>query len=180
MNAGADAVVGRPPDGAWDGLAAAPQLLLIEAFTAEADVIWTAMPLLIDVSKAPALADVERRLLELAAKVGADSHISRATVTVASAVPLRSKFALDRGHGLYLFVNAGRVIYLGRAIGPTLGERVRSQVRSRNDPVWDSVLDDAGTAIHLWQFSHGQALWAAAFEAFLNHEFHFPVNKRVS
>jgi len=33
--------VGRPPCGAWDGLAAAPQLLLIEAFTAEADVIET-------------------------------------------------------------------------------------------------------------------------------------------
>jgi hypothetical protein len=41
MNAGADAVVGRPLCGAWDGLAAAPQLLLIEAFTAEAHVIPT-------------------------------------------------------------------------------------------------------------------------------------------
>jgi len=41
MNAGADAVVGRPVVEAWDGLAAAPQLLLIEAFTAEAHVIST-------------------------------------------------------------------------------------------------------------------------------------------
>src|SRR5690606_30360298 len=36
---GADAVVGRPGIEAWDGLAAAPQLLLIEAFTAEAHVM---------------------------------------------------------------------------------------------------------------------------------------------
>jgi len=41
MNAGAVAVVGRPPVGAWDGLAAAPQLLSIEAFTAEAHVTPT-------------------------------------------------------------------------------------------------------------------------------------------
>jgi len=41
MNAGAEAVVGRPVVEAWDGLAAAPQLLLIEAFTAEAHVIAT-------------------------------------------------------------------------------------------------------------------------------------------
>jgi hypothetical protein len=33
------AVVGRPIVEAWDGLAAAPQLLLIEAFAAEADVL---------------------------------------------------------------------------------------------------------------------------------------------
>jgi len=41
MNAGAEAVVGRPVVEAWDGLAAAPQLLLIEAFTAEAHVMLT-------------------------------------------------------------------------------------------------------------------------------------------
>lgn len=41
MNAAKEAVVGRPPYGAWDGLAAAPQLHLIEAFTAEADVSST-------------------------------------------------------------------------------------------------------------------------------------------
>ena len=38
MNAAKDAVVGRPPYEAWDSLAAAPQLLLIGAFTAEAHV----------------------------------------------------------------------------------------------------------------------------------------------
>lgn len=41
MNAVRIAVVGRPLDGASDGLAAAPQLLSIEAFTAEAHVIPT-------------------------------------------------------------------------------------------------------------------------------------------
>ena len=41
MNAGADGSCGAAAFGAWDGLAAAPQLRLIEAFTAEAHVIWT-------------------------------------------------------------------------------------------------------------------------------------------
>jgi hypothetical protein len=34
------AVVGQPPYGAWNGLAAAPQLRLIEAFAAKAYVMW--------------------------------------------------------------------------------------------------------------------------------------------
>lgn len=41
---GADAVVGRPPVDAWDGLAAASQLLLIEALTVDAHVRWMTKP----------------------------------------------------------------------------------------------------------------------------------------
>ncbi len=50
MNAAKDAVVGRPPYGTWDGLAAAPPLLSIEAFTAEAHVSKTTMGLFGDKS----------------------------------------------------------------------------------------------------------------------------------
>lgn len=140
----------------------------------------TDMPLAFDLSQAPTLAAVEARILQLLTQVGAEDKVARAVTTVSAARPFHSKFELHRGHGLYLFVIEGRVAYVGRAIGPTLGQRVRDQVRHLGDPAWDNVLDFESTQIHLWQISGTDAIWAASIEAFICSEFRVPINKRLS
>jgi hypothetical protein len=71
-------------------------------------------------------------------------------------------------------------VYVGRAIGPTLGERIRHQVRSLGDPAWDRVLEHTGLQIHLLQVAGPEAIWAASIEAFVNRDFRIPINKRLS
>jgi hypothetical protein len=92
----------------------------------------------------------------------------------------QAKTAWSGKKGLYLFLNAGDVMYAGRAIGSTLGERVGSQCRSRGSAAWDEILDHPDTQIKVLIFPDDGSYWAAALEALLIGQFRFPINKRVS
>ena len=132
------------------------------------------------IDSAPPLRDVRARLDDLLSQVGAQSALSTSLVLPAHARQARSKFEHSRGFGLYAFEIDERALYLGRAIGSTLGERVRSQCRSLGAKRWDAVILHERCRIHVLHIHEPHWPWAAAFETFLIREFRFPVNDRVS
>lgn len=69
--------------------------------------------------------------------------------------------------GVYAFVYKGEVVYIGRALGSTLGERVDSQLRARGDARWVEVVSSAETEVILTICPERLAFLASSLEALL-------------
>lgn len=69
--------------------------------------------------------------------------------------------------GVYCFVSGDDVVYVGRALGCTLGERVADQLRAHQDPAWAAIVSDDDTVVLVYEFVEAQTHLAAALEAYL-------------
>jgi len=69
--------------------------------------------------------------------------------------------------GLYCFVSGGEVVYVGRAIGATLGSRLWSHLTSLDDADWAAVATDDDTQVLTYTFSPTDTHLVAALELFL-------------
>lgn len=82
--------------------------------------------------------------------------------------------------GVYMFVENGRVHYVGRALRSTLGSRLRSQCNSYGDPRWDPVISSSSVYVVVAPLPHEEWYWAASIEAALIASHRPPHSRRVS
>jgi hypothetical protein len=69
--------------------------------------------------------------------------------------------------GVYCFLVAGRVVYVGRAAGNTLGERLSDQLRSTSDPGWAAVVTADENTVEVFLVDKDSAHLACALECYL-------------
>ena len=81
-------------------------------------------------------------------------------------------------HGFYCFVASGEVVYVGRALGSTLGERISDQLLSTSDPGWARVVTDPDNCVEIFAVDAGHAYVASALEAYLIDRIQPRFNKR--
>ena len=91
-----------------------------------------------------------------------------------------SKWPWGHGYGVYCFVVDDVVVYVGRALGCTLGERLWDQLRSTSGPEWTEVVTRDVNRIELFSVPKEQAFMGAALEAYLIGHLRPRFNKRVS
>ncbi len=77
------------------------------------------------------------------------------------------KWGWAYGQGVYCFIVGGEVVYVGRALGATLGERIWNQLHSKDDPQWTAVVEDRDTEVRVYFADQGHTCMASAFEAYL-------------
>ena len=87
-------------------------------------------------------------------------------------------------HGVYCFTRGSEILYVGRALGKTLGERIADHLRSTQDSEWVKVVHDEETNVVVFAVEKEQAWVSASFEAFLitalqSDGFELPFNKRL-
>jgi len=71
------------------------------------------------------------------------------------------------GFGVYCFLVAGEVVYVGRAAGKTIGERLWDQLRSTSDPDWERVVMADETVVEVFLVGEDLTHMACAFECYL-------------
>jgi hypothetical protein len=82
--------------------------------------------------------------------------------------------------GVYSFIRAGEVVYVGRAIGKTLGQRLANQLASLDDPGWAAVVRDQETVVELYEVGHDHLALAAALEVHLIQTLRPQFNSRIA
>jgi hypothetical protein len=70
-------------------------------------------------------------------------------------------------HGVYCFVEDGHVVYVGRALGCTLGQRLADQLGSTDDPEWAEVVRDRANRIEVFTIDDEWLHLASALEVYL-------------
>ena len=83
-------------------------------------------------------------------------------------------------YGVYCFVADDRVVYVGRALGRTLGQRLWDQLRSISDPEWEQVVTRDENRVEVFSVSREWAFLGAALEAYLIAQLSPRFNKRVA
>jgi hypothetical protein len=81
--------------------------------------------------------------------------------------------------GLYCFVAGGDVVYVGRAIGTSLGSRLWSHLSSLEDPEWAVIAKDPETVVLTYVYGPADAALVAALELHLIEQLHPQFNRRV-
>jgi hypothetical protein len=69
--------------------------------------------------------------------------------------------------GVYCFLVDGKVVYVGRAAGKTIGERLWDQLRSTSDPDWASVVSTDENVVEVFLVDKDSAHLACGLECFL-------------
>lgn len=128
----------------------------------------------------PLLVNIEADMREITLRIGVSLALPSFVQTVQEIAKRNSRFSWTGRKGLYLFESGGTVKYLGRALGTPIGERLRSQCRSRGHEPWHEVLDDPATRVRLYLSEPNEWYWAASIEAYLIDRHRPPINKRVS
>lgn len=82
--------------------------------------------------------------------------------------------------GVYLFVDEGIVVYIGRALGSCFGVRVWSRLKSLNNPEWVRVVKKKTTNVIVVVMPDQENYWAASLEAFLISKMWPKFNLRIS
>lgn len=70
-------------------------------------------------------------------------------------------------HGVYCFVTGTDVMYVGRALGATLGQRLWSQLHAKEDRAWAQVVEGPATRVEVFVVDESHVFMASALEAFL-------------
>ncbi len=91
-----------------------------------------------------------------------------------------SNWSWGYDHGVYCFVVDGDVVYVGRALGNTLGQRIADQLRSTSNPAWECVVTRSDNRVEVFTVKREWAFLAAALEAYLIHMLKPKFNRRVS
>jgi hypothetical protein len=82
-------------------------------------------------------------------------------------------------HGVYCFVSYGEVVYVGRALGSTLGQRIWNQMQSQEEPGWKAIVTDRQTSVRVFALEDTRnAFMASALEAFLIDRLNPTFNRR--
>jgi len=71
------------------------------------------------------------------------------------------------GFGVYCFLVEGEVVYVGRAAGNTIGERLWDQLRSTSDPDWERVVMADETVVKVFLVGEELTHMACALECYL-------------
>jgi len=79
--------------------------------------------------------------------------------------------------GIYSFIRAGEIVYIGRAAKDKLGKRIWDQVRPRPG-TWHDLIKDPSTTVVLWAIEPIYWYWVASLEIFLLHPTLPEYNKR--
>jgi len=69
--------------------------------------------------------------------------------------------------GVYCFLVEGEVVYVGRAAGKTIGERLWDQLRSTSDPDWERVVLADETVVQVFLVGKELTHMACALECYL-------------
>jgi hypothetical protein len=69
--------------------------------------------------------------------------------------------------GVYCFLVEGEVVYVGRAAGKTVGERLWDQLRSTSDPEWERVVTADENIVEVFLVGQEQLHMACALECYL-------------
>lgn len=69
--------------------------------------------------------------------------------------------------GVYCFLVDEEVVYVGRAAGNTIGERLSDQLRSTSDPDWARVVTADDTIVKVFLVGEDMAHMACALECYL-------------
>ena len=69
--------------------------------------------------------------------------------------------------GVYCFLVDGEVVYVGRAAGKTIGERLWDQLRSTSDPDWKKVVTSDETVVEVFLVDNEATHMACALECYL-------------
>jgi len=82
-------------------------------------------------------------------------------------------------HGVYCFVVEGKVVYVGRALGCTIGQRLWDQLRSTSNPEWEQVVTRGENRVEVFAVDREWAFLGAALEAYLIEQLAPRFNSRV-
>ena len=82
-------------------------------------------------------------------------------------------------HGVYVFVREDEVVYVGRALGTTIGQRLWSHLRSLEEPAWADVIEDPATRVEVIAVDADYACLSAALEVYLIERFNPQFNRRA-
>lgn len=74
-------------------------------------------------------------------------------------------WGFDRG--VYCFLVEDEVVYVGRAVGKSLGERIADQLRQQSDPEWAKVVTTDDNRVEVFAVPKERAFVAAALEVYL-------------
>ncbi len=90
-----------------------------------------------------------------------------------------SNWPWGKAHGVYCFVVDDEVVYVGRALGKTLGERLWDQLRSTSDPKWEPVVTRDENRVEVFSVPREWAFLGAALEPYLIDKLKPRLNSRV-
>lgn len=82
--------------------------------------------------------------------------------------------------GIYSFEREGRVLYIGRALGASLEQRLKNHCTNRNDAVWVEAMESPQTWVYVFPFPPDEWYWTASVEAKLNSEVKTIFGMRIS
>ena len=88
--------------------------------------------------------------------------------------------AWGKDSGIYSFENNRKVLYIGRAFGASLKQRLKYHCASRDNLAWVEVLESAETQIYVFILPQEDWYWAASIEAKLNADISTVFGKRMS
>jgi len=88
------------------------------------------------------------------------------------------KWEWGYSHGVYCFVRNREAVYVGRALGSTLGQRIWNQLQSQDEQAWKQVVTDRGTHVRVFAVEDNCVYMASALEAFLIDELKPHFNSR--
>ena len=125
------------------------------------------------------MAEIDHQVAAFLSEVGTFPGFDRLTFTVGE-LRADSNWPWGYAFGVYCFVVDDEVVYVGRALGRTLGQRLWDQLRSISDPDWKQVVTRDDNRVEVFSVSKEWAFLGAALEAYLIAELSPRFNKRAA
>jgi len=112
------------------------------------------------------MSQLEKLVVDFDFSLGRFKGFERHSFTVGE---LQQNRSWDWGyhHGVYCFVVGDELVYVGRALGSNLGQRIADQLRQTTDPAWAAVVENDDTRIEVFAVQKECAYLGAALEAYL-------------
>ncbi|MDZ4180940.1 MAG: hypothetical protein U1E29_17195 [Coriobacteriia bacterium] len=110
--------------------------------------------------------ELDRNIRDFSIALSGHPQFERLSFT-ASELRADSNWPWAYVHGVYCFVVDGKVVYVGRALGCTIGQRLWDQLRSVSDPAWAAVVESDDTRIEVFATDREWAFLGAALEVYL-------------
>ena len=88
--------------------------------------------------------------------------------------------AWGKDAGIYSFETTDKVLYIGRALGASLKQRLKAHCSSKDNEAWVEAIDSDDTRIFVFPFRFDDWYWTASVEAKLNSSIPTVFGKRMS
>jgi hypothetical protein len=112
------------------------------------------------------MSELDRNIAAFSTALSEHPQFERHSFTAAE-LRADSNWPWARVYGVYCFLVDGKVVYAGRALGCTIGQRLWDQLRSVSDPAWAAVVESDDTRIEVFATDREWAFLGAALEAYL-------------